>query len=273
MNIVDKLQQIVIERSKDYDDDDFVIHGQWGVELMFKPDPNERTFHYWIYVTQTKQQGTCYCMSEKLELEMDLMGEDARTAQPKSRCLKLALLDAAYSVFFDPSVKDFYIEGTSAAKAIERADIVADEIIYQLPEKGKNGGKPAVLDVGFVGNIVRRIKDRDVCDVYANDLDENLVNRSIHGVKVQHGLDYTLELVEKCDVALITGMTVATGTLGSILDVAKEADTKVVMFAETGAWFAQTYCDRFGVDAVISEPFPFYIFAGQSLIRIHRPSK
>jgi hypothetical protein len=42
------------------------------------------------------------------------------------------------------------------------------------------------------------------------------------------------------------------------------------MFAETGAWLGREYCRSFGIDAVISEPFPFYIFEGTSTLRVHR---
>jgi hypothetical protein len=42
------------------------------------------------------------------------------------------------------------------------------------------------------------------------------------------------------------------------------------MFAETGANFGEEYCRTIGVDVVVSEPFPFYIFQGVTRIEIYR---
>ncbi len=65
-------------------------------------------------------------------------------------------------------------------------------------------------------------------------------------------------------------MTLTTHAAGDIVDVCREHDTKVVMFAETGANFGEEYCQTIGIDAVVSEPFPFYIFQGMSRIEIYR---
>ena len=269
MDILTRLQEIAMEKSEGYDDDLFFVRGQWGIDLLFKPNIHERTFQYQVIVVQTVRQGASYCACARRTVRPELMGKDARTARSDNRCMNVALLDAAYSVFFDDAVEDFYLDGTSMEKAVERADIVASEVLYQIPENTKRE-KPSVVNVGVVGNIIRQLRERGI-EVFATDLDPELVGSASQGVMVQDGIAHTLELVEKCDVALITGMVLSTNTLDDILNVAKQSETRVVMFAETGAWFAQTYCDHFGVAAVISEPFPFYIFEGQSLIRLHRP--
>ncbi len=271
MDILADLQQIAMDKSKDYDKDLFFVRGQWGVELVFRPNIHERTFQYQVIVIQTLRQGASYCSCTRRTVDPKLMAQDARTVRTDDRCMNVAMLDAAYSVFEDESVKDFYLDGTSMEKAVERADIVASEVLYQMPEHHKLNA-PSVVNVGVVGNIIRQLRERGV-EVYATDLDPELVGNPSQGVIVQDGIEHTLELVEKCDVALITGMVLSTHTLGEILEVARKAHTKVVMFAETGAWFGQTYCDHFGIDAVVSEPFPFYIFAGRSLIRLHRAEK
>jgi nucleoside diphosphate kinase len=271
MRILEQLQEIVLERSKGYSDEQFHIRGQWGIDLLFRPNVHERTFHYQVIVTQTVRQGCCYCYCESPVIDADLMGVDARYAIPDNRCLRIALLDAAFSAFHDNSLKDFVLDGTSAEKATIRADIVSSEVLMHIPDSPK-GSKPSVVNVGVVGNIIRQLKQRGL-DVYATDLDPGLIGQLCHGTVVQDGREHTLELVERCDVALITGMTLSSGSLEAIIRTAKKAGTKVVMFAETGAWFAQEYCDSFGIDAVIGEPFPFYIFEGRSIIRLHRPTE
>jgi hypothetical protein len=54
------------------------------------------------------------------------------------------------------------------------------------------------------------------------------------------------------------------------VDEAQKAGTKLLLFAETGANFGEEYCRSIGVDAVVSEPFPFYIFQGVSTIEVYR---
>jgi hypothetical protein len=65
-------------------------------------------------------------------------------------------------------------------------------------------------------------------------------------------------------------MTLATDSLDLIISEARQAGTKLLIFAETGANFGEEYCRTLGVDTVVSEPFPFYIFQGLSTIEVYR---
>ena len=56
----------------------------------------------------------------------------------------------------------------------------------------------------------------------------------------------------------------------SPIEAARESDTRLLVFAETGAFFGPEYCRTVGIDTVVSEPFPFYIFQGVSRIEVHR---
>jgi len=272
MLILDQLRDILITRSKEIPSEKFIIHGQWAIELLFQPNPEERIFNYQIVVAQTQRQGTCYCTStEKAEIDKSLIGKDARWVTLENKSLEIALLDAAYSAVETQSTKDYLLDGTSIEKATNRAEIIASEVLLQMPENTKQSRR-SVVNVGVVGTIVSRLFNCG-CQVYATDMDPILVGKYCGGVLVQDGRMHTLELVEKCDVALITGMTLSTCTLEEILLVASKSKTKVVMFAETGAWFATEYCNTFRIDSVISEPFPFYIFEGRSLIRLYRRKK
>jgi uncharacterized protein (DUF4213/DUF364 family) len=62
---------------------------------------------------------------------------------------------------------------------------------------------------------------------------------------------HTLDLVKQSDVAIVTGMTLTTEILDEIIKVAKENDTKVIIFAETGAHLGEFYLNA-GADVVIS---------------------
>jgi hypothetical protein len=96
-----------------------------------------------------------------------------------------------------------------------------------------------------------------------------MIGREIHGVKVEDGYR-TNELVGSADLAIVTGMTIATDSLELILEAAHAGGTRLLVFAETGASFGEEYCRTLGVDTVVSEPFPFYIFQGTSIIEVFR---
>lgn len=269
MTLVDVLQDRLVDRSEAMAEKVFVLHGLWEMDLAFCPHVGERTFQYHVKIAQTLRQGACYCFDDERTLDADLIGEDARYIQTDDICFRIAILDAAFAVFEDDAVREFYLQGTASEKASRRADIVVEEVLGQIEDQSK---RPSIVNVGVIGTILEKLQQRDL-DLYATDLDPALVGRRLGGVMVQDGERHTLELVAQCDVALVTGMTLANNSLEEILRVARENETKLVLFNETGAWLAQEYCDSFGVDAVIAEPFPFYIFEGQSRIRLHRPSR
>jgi uncharacterized UPF0146 family protein len=270
MNILEKLREILLERSKNMNPDDFLIRGLWGMDLLYKPNSKERTFKYNIFITQTMSQGACYCYNKTSKIDKSLIGKDVREIETNNTDIEISILDAGFSAFRDKSINDYYLRGYSHEKAKIRAKIVVDEVVYQLPQMTKRKS-PTVVNVGVVKNIIYELKKHGI-EVLATDLDPNVINQTTDELHIEDGHQYTLEYIKNSDVALVSGMTLSTNSLSTILTTAKNSNTKVVIFAETGSWFGQVYCDEFGVDAVISEPFPFYIFSGESLIRLHRPS-
>jgi len=267
MDIIKELRETALKKSMKYPDSSFIIRGLWRTDLLFRPNVNERTFDYTYILAQTTGQGCCYCEEGKSPiLDKTLMGKDARKVKPKDIYTEIAILDAVYSVFEKNPVSSFTIEGSSIDKANQRTRIVIDEVKKELEKCGSKIKK--VVNVGAVGNFIKELRQRDI-ELFATDFHSNLIGKTLHGVRIEHG-NKTLEYVKKSDVALVTGMVLATGTLGDIIEVAKNQGSKLVMFCETGANFAEEYC-KYGVDVVISEPFPFYIFQGASTIEIFRP--
>ncbi len=269
MDILKQLNDIALQKSKNMIEDNFLIRGIWNIDLLFKPNIYERTFSYDLLIVQTLNQGACYCCGGRPLIDHGIIGKDARYASVNNRNIKIALLDSIYSLFASNPVKEFVLDGFSKEKSDQRAEIVVSEVLYQLKKVRKN--KPSVVNIGVVGNLLKKLKEANI-EVYATDLDDSIIEKDINGVVIKNGLENNMELLKKCDLAIVTGMTLASGTLGDIIKVARESNTKIVMFAETGAWFAQEYCNSFGIDAVISEPFPFYIFGGRSNIRVFRPT-
>lgn len=265
MRVEEELRNMMQDFSRGLSDDMFVVRGLWKTQLLFRPNENERTFSYTYLLAQTVGQGCSYCCGRAC-IDPEWIGKDARTLTFDHSCMRIATLDAVFSVFERNPVRTHLIEGSSIAKTDQRTEIVINEVMSLLDDVDSKR-KPRVVNVGVVGNFIRSLVDRGV-DVAATDMDESLIGRSISGTIVEGG-DSTLQRVSSSDLALVTGMTLTNGTFDKIYEVAKESGTKVVMFNETGANLGESLC-RLGVDCVISEPFPFYIFQGQSQIDIYR---
>lgn len=265
MKVEEELRNILQDREKGHSDDEFILRGLWKTQLLFRPNENERIFEYTYLLAQTIGQGCSYCCGRAC-IDREWLGQDARTLAFDHSCMRVAVLDSIFSIFNRHPAKTFLIEGTSITKTRQRTDIVVDQVMSFLESVGQKR-KPRVVNVGAVGNIILSLLSKGA-EVYATDLDENLIGREISGVTVESG-DYTLPRIASSDVALVTGMTLPNGSINRIYEVAKESGTKLVMFNETGANLGESLC-KLGVDCVVSEPFPFYIFQGQSRIDVYR---
>lgn len=259
------LREQMFAKTRDRGTDDFLIRGLWKTDLFFKPNVDERTFKYTYVLAQTVGQGCCYCAEETC-LDHSILGSDAREVV-RERCpTSIAVLDSLFATIPRAPQEAHEIGGNSIEKTGAR-----NSIIFQEAERLVAGGKgrdARVVNVGVVGDLLRRLKTK-YPNVSATDFDEVVVGMSMHGVNIEHG-SRTLDLVRESDLAIVTGMALATGTLEKIIDVIRGNGTKLLIFAETGANFAEEYCRTLGVDTVVSEPFPFYIFQGTSRIEIYR---
>ncbi len=259
------LRDRFLERAAGLDATDSLIRGMWKVELAFRPNVDERTFCYTFWLVMTRGQGCCYCTGDDPR-GRELVGSDARELLGDKTCISIAALDGLYASLprRPAAVRD--ISGQPAEKTAERTAVIVEEAERLLPRTG--GRPPRVVNVGVVGNVIRELKARG-CDVRATDMERNMVGSEIHGVTVEDGTR-TFDEVRDADLAIVTGMTIATDSLGPIIDEAREASTRLLVFAETGANFGEEYCRTLGVDAVVAEPFPFYIFQGTSRIEVFR---
>jgi hypothetical protein len=261
------LRDQALKKTSDFKDEDFIIRGLWKVDLAFRPNVDERIFRYAFLVSQTVGQGSCYCDKE-LEVDQGLIGRDAREIISEQDCYSIAVLDSIYASIPRHPEHVYEITGNSIEKAARRNAILQDEVEHTLASSGLAPGHGRVLNVGVLGNLIKGLTGKGY-SVMATDLDEEIVDKPIHGITVEHG-SKTFQLIKESDVAVITGMTLTTHAVGDIIDVCKDHGTKIVMFAETGAHFGDEYCRTIGIDAVVSEPFPFYIFQGMSRIEIYR---
>lgn len=264
-DLLGHLKSKALEKSRSYPDEDFILRGLWSIDYRYRPNEWERDLSYGMLLAQTTGQGCCYVDYPAAQIDDRFLGKDSRTIiDDLDRSTAIAVLDAVYSVFDAQPEQSFEFKGTSADKAVTRAQIVVDQVKRELAEMGGN----RVLNVGVMGIFIRQLKDAGV-HVISSDYHESIVGKRIHDADVVSG-DRTLDLVKEVDVVLATGMTLTTDTLGMILDTAHRHGSRVVLFAATGAHFAQEYCEGLGVDVVVSEPQPQYMFQGTTSISIFR---
>lgn len=264
-DIFELLRQRALEQLAGAPDSDFLIRGTWKVELAFKPNPAERTFQYTFWLAMTRGQGCCYCTGDD-ERGHRLVGTDARSVLQTKTCIAIAVLDSLYASLERRPAARYQIVGNPVEKTSARTGIIMHEADRLLA--GIACRRPRVVNVGLVGNIVRELQQRG-CEVFATDLERDTVGTEVHGIRVEDGTR-TFDLVRDCDLAIVTGMTIATDSLELIVDQARRAGTRLLVFAETGANFGEEYCRSVGIDAVVAEPFPFYIFQGTSTIEVYR---
>ncbi|MCT4542631.1 MAG: DUF364 domain-containing protein [Vallitalea sp.] len=244
-------------------EDDLFIRGIWSVDCLFNPNLNERTFNYKFLVVQNEGQGSAYSLVRNYPLYKleQIMGKHYFDLKINDTALEIAILDAIYSSRASNNYEIVEIQGNSIEKSVKRAEIIAQETLKLVDTK-----EVLVVNVGVVGNIIKCLLDHNV-NVVGTDFDEKIVGKKLFDkVEVMHG-DYTNDIIRKADVAIITGMTLATNTLDKIIKTAKENDTKTIIFAETGSNLYDFFIDA-GIDVVISEPFPFYIYQGKTQIKI-----
>ena len=262
--MLEQLREELVTRSRGLPDSYFRLRGLWRIEHCFQPNAHERQLSYGMVLGQTLAQGCAYTDLDAPRPDMAALGGDVRDLRVGDLAQNIATLDAGFAVLPSNPVRRLRFAGNSDAKAVERAAIIVDEVMAQLDRVG--GRK--VLNIGVMGNFFPHLLQRGV-EVVAADYDPSVIANAPSGVTIHHGAS-TLDLIKHVPLVLATGMTLATDTLPSIIAECQRHGTGLILFAATGAAFGEAYCRACGVDAVISEPQPQYIFQGTSEIQIFR---
>lgn len=250
------------------------IRGIWHVEyaINLTRNLNSPILNLGYSVVQTLEQGCSYYEKtlENPGINEKFIGKNVFDISAGFKCLEIAGLDAVYAHLIGAPSKSYQIDGSNIDKAVSRSNIVVGEALSTLDKhKPKTGNRFFVLNVGVVGQFLEDLANRTGLTVKATDFYSGVVGHRYHDIEVLHG-SMTNQLVADADLAIVTGMTLANGTLDDILNIAQKHNTKLALFAETGAHFASEYC-QMGVDLVISEPLPFYLNGpGRTRIDIYR---
>ena len=128
-----------------------------------------------------------------------------------------------------------------------------------------------MLVIGATAGIIGALARRGL-EVSATDLWPEAVGQRLGGVKVQDGRTANTDLMKAADLAIITGMTLANGTLADLVTLAKRHNTSIMIWAITGRNFGDYYT-RHGADCVISDPSPFLLLPGPATMAVWRRTR
>ena len=264
MHSIRKIEIQILEHSS-YKDRE--IKGLWNVDSLYNPIKSERVFINNFLISQTLGQGCAYSTNDNYprELLKNYLGRDFSQLNVNDVALKVCFLDSLYGKLFpSQKIERLVFEASSLEKMKWRTQIIINEATRLLGSiQNKN-----VVNVGVVGDILHTFKENGA-NIIGTDYDSSIVGSStIYGSEIIDG-NKTIETVRNSDLAIITGMTIITETIDSILDCCKKHSVKVIVFAETGASLASYYL-KTGVDVYLSEYFPFYFFNGLSVIDVCR---
>lgn len=256
------LKERVFELKDFYTEENYKIRGIWVIDFKCRPSPEERAFENYILVAQTRGQGSCFTRTVPRGDPTQLVGKYAVEHISSPDPVSIALLD---SIHPEPKKHDekIHLSGDPKEKSRTRANIVSNEVDSLLEDDASSN----ILMIGVVRNILRKIYNKGH-NVKASDFDNAEIGRECCGTVIRHG-DNNEEFIRSSDAAVVTGMTLQTETLGNIMDWCRKYNTKLVVFAQTGANLAIEYIE-FGADIVVREPFPVYDFHGGSNIYINR---
>ncbi len=269
-SIIQLLKQAATAARSRLPEEAFRLIGMSRTSYVLKLTEIETILHLHYVTAQTIGHGCCYydASTDEPGIAETIVGSDALSVNGDSP-IAIAALDAVFaSIIRDPDDQKT-IDGQTFQKASLRARIVCEEAYRLLRQMKKRRDKWTIANIGVIGTILSMLGEDSTIRVTASDYYRGVAGKTVHGAKVEYGV-VSPELIRAADVAIVTGMTLANNTLPELLDAARESGTRMVVFAQTGANFAEEYT-RLGVDSIVSEPFPFYLVgSGPNVVRIYR---
>jgi Putative heavy-metal chelation len=267
-NLLSLLRLRLEEVSKGVSNSNYQLLSEYHFDLRFSPSRHDD--FYWAHavgITTPSSSGACFCPhGGKICGDPGIVADrDVRTLRDQHTCREIAALDAAFGVTIGKADLRYTAQGSPAEKSTVRANAIANEI-----ERLTSSCRPSrsrIVMVGAVGNILSELSSRGY-QLLATDFDDTLIGREIAGAWVESG-EHTLRRVAECDVALVTGMTLATDSISQILEVSRASGTRLVFFCQTGGNLAAEYT-AIGASAVVTESFPFYMLPGATEFLIFR---
>jgi hypothetical protein len=279
MNIINHLVKTAKKNTLLFGNSKLAVREFWKNQYILQLTDNESPFNLKYILIRTECQGSCYIEDFDENVNEEILGKNLLEFPVNSQGVMIAYIDSLFATIIRKPDDEYVLRGSNIDKASKRSEIVCTEALKLLDSKTpKNGKRFTILNVGVVGGFLHKLTMNSEIEIIACDFYVRIVGTTIHGVKVENGTkenssvigERTLEMIAESDLALVTGMTLATNTLDSIIEIARTNNTMLLIFAETGANFAEEYC-KIGVDVVVSEPYPFYMVGDdETKIKIYR---
>lgn len=241
------------------------ISGCWDINLFTQPSSTERVFNYSIFMCRTLKLGAAYHDFSPCD-QHNYIGlcPHKLIQSTHNSAVKLALADSLLSNKYLDTATSSTFYGAPAELASKRAGI-----IVKLTESINGRLSTArVVIIGASSELINHVRLQGAA-VRVHDLDEMLIGRSLAGIEVL-GPQCLQASIEWADVAIVTGMTIANSTLTSLVDLCRSANTRIILYAESGPTVAQYLVDTGYIDGAVSETFPYYIFGSQATFYVKK---
>ena len=215
-----------------------------------------------VVVNLAEGTGTCWVCEEQPDLRnrlsrlvnIDVLDVGRDCPLP----LRVAATDSLASVCPADPDRRLVLSGSYLDKMKAYGELIVGESGAELDSE--------VVVVGLQDEIVDALLSR-TGKIRITDLEPSLVGGQYRGIEVANGYARTIEYVERCDIAIVTGMTIVSNTLEDIIAAATAHKTRLVFYSESGGHLAARYIDH-GVDVVVSSVFPFYDFHSMCVVNV-----
>lgn len=253
----------------------FRLTGFWHIDLVRQQVPQERKTRYVIRVAQSENYGVAVGLAPTIaDPNPHFVGKDVRQILKDRLCRnsvdRTALVDLVMGHVAQRASEYITLDSTLRNKYAARARVFADEAEKIVERKGRGslkGNGAHILVIGATAGIIGALTKQGF-EVSATDLHPEIVGTELSGVEIRNAKSANAALIKKVDLAIITGMTLANGTLPSLMTLAKKHNTSTMIWAYTGRNFGQYYI-RHGADCVIGDS-PFLQLPGPAALAVSR---
>jgi Putative heavy-metal chelation len=277
-------EQWALEQTSSLSADRFRLTSFWYIDYIRQHVPGERKTRYIARLAQSENYGIAFGLTVALQdtehalalqdADRSLVGDDSREILKDRRYRtdvdRAALIDLV--IGHSPATENdqVMLDQTLRDKHALRARLFAHETEIIMRRKGSDaikGREPHVLVIGATAGVIGALVTRGF-KVAATDMSEDIIGGNLGGVTVR-GETENASLIEEADLVIITGMTLPTRALPSLIERAKISNASTMMWAITGKNFGSYYVEQ-GVDCVVSDPSPFLLLPGRASIEVWR---
>lgn len=219
------------------------------------PSSSTKYHNYYLLVRVESYFGACAHNLEQLDMNIaaELSGLPLDVALLDKRLpVQIATMDAYLGLVFPHDKHCSKIEMIPGGPPLQKAK-KRDQVIAKMANVKE---KQNVALIGVVNPLVEAIKSQGAtclpCDYQLKETE--------WGEPVEQNMEVVLE---KADNVICTAMTLSNGTFDRILEVVREKNIPLTVYAQTGSAIIAQFLNN-GVTSLVAEPFPFTQFSGST---------